>query len=124
MLVFLDTEFTDFAKPDLISLALVAEDARQTLAGLVFRQSVTVEEAGRDRYGRVIGTVYVSGVSVNAQMVELGMAWVYRRYAKDSVLFELERQAQADKRGLWADSDPVAPWEYRHNKRAQAALPN
>lgn len=124
MLVFLDTEFTDFAKPDLISLALVAEDARQTLAGLVFRQSVTVEEAGRDRYGRVIGTVYVSGGSVNAQMVELGMAWVYRRYAKDSVLFELERQAQADKRGLWADSDPVAPWEYRHNKRAQAALPN
>lgn len=49
--------------------------ARQTLAGLVFRQSVTVEEAGRDRYGRVIGAVYVSGVSVNAQMVELGMAW-------------------------------------------------
>jgi endonuclease YncB( thermonuclease family) len=124
MLVFLDTEFTDFAKPDLISLALVAEDARQTLAGLVFRQSVTVEEAGRDRYGRVIGTVYVSGGSVNAQMVELGMAWVYRRYAKDSVLFELERQARADKRGLWADTDPVAPWEYRHNKRAQAALPN
>ena len=98
--------------------------ARQTLAGLVFRQSVTVEEAGRDRYGRVIGTVYVSGGSVNAQMVELGMAWVYRRYAKDSALFELERQAQADKRGLWADPDPVAPWEYRHNKRAQAALPN
>ena len=121
MLVFLDTEFTDFAKPDLISLALVAEDARQTLAGLVFRQSVTVEEAGRDRYGRVIGTVYVSGGSVNAQMVELGMAWVYRRYAKDSVLFELERQAQADKRGLWADPDPVAPWEYRHNKRARSA---
>ena len=62
--------------------------ARQTLAGLVFRQSVTVEEAGRDRYGRVIGAVYVSGVSVNAQMVELGMAWVYRRYAKDSALFD------------------------------------
>ena len=98
--------------------------ARQTLAGLVFQQSVTVEEAGRDRYGRVIGAVYVSGVSVNAQMVELGMAWVYRRYAKDSALFELERQAQVDKRGLWADPDPVAPWEYRHNKRAQAALPN
>ena len=55
------------------------------------------------------------------QMVELGMAWVYRRYAKDSALFELERQAQVDKRGLWADPDPVAPWEYRHNKRARSA---
>ena len=98
--------------------------SRQALAELVFRQTVTVDEVGRDRYGRVIGTVYLSGMDVNAQMVRDGMAWVYRQYAKDSVLFELERQAQADKRGLWADPDPVAPWEYRHNKLAQAALPN
>ena len=32
MLVFLDTEFTDFARPDLISLALVAEDGREFYA--------------------------------------------------------------------------------------------
>ena len=29
MLVFLDTEFTDFARPELISLALVVEDGRE-----------------------------------------------------------------------------------------------
>lgn len=32
MLVFLDTEFTDFAKHDLISLALVTEDGREFYA--------------------------------------------------------------------------------------------
>ena len=32
MLVFLDTEFTEFAKHDLISLALVAEDGREFYA--------------------------------------------------------------------------------------------
>ena len=32
MLVFLDTEFSDFAKSDLISLALVAEDGREFYA--------------------------------------------------------------------------------------------
>lgn len=32
MLVFLDTEFTDFTRPDLISLALVAEDGREFYA--------------------------------------------------------------------------------------------
>jgi hypothetical protein len=32
MLVFLDTEFTDFARHDLISLALVAEDGREFYA--------------------------------------------------------------------------------------------
>ena len=32
MLVFLDTEFTDFTRPDLISLALVTEDGREFYA--------------------------------------------------------------------------------------------
>jgi 3' exoribonuclease, RNase T-like len=32
VLVFLDTEFTDFVKPDLISIALVAEDGREFYA--------------------------------------------------------------------------------------------
>ena len=50
--------------------------SRQTLAELVFRQSVRVAETGRDRYGRVIGTVYLGNVDVNAQMVREGMAWV------------------------------------------------
>ena len=34
MLVFLDTEFTDFTSPDLISIALVAEDGREFYAEL------------------------------------------------------------------------------------------
>lgn len=32
MLVFLDTEFTDFVRPDLISIALVSEDGREFYA--------------------------------------------------------------------------------------------
>ena len=32
MLIFLDTEFTKFSYPDLISLALVAEDGREFYA--------------------------------------------------------------------------------------------
>ena len=32
MLVFLDTEFTDFLRPDLISIALVAEDGSELYA--------------------------------------------------------------------------------------------
>lgn len=32
MLVCLDTEFTDFVRPDLISIALVAEDGREFYA--------------------------------------------------------------------------------------------
>lgn len=65
--------------------------SRQALADLVFRKTVRVSEEGSDRYGRVIGTVYVGEVDVNAQMVREGMAWVYRNYVKDARLYELER---------------------------------
>lgn len=90
--------------------------SRQALSSLVFRQSVTVADAGRDRYGRVLGTVYVSGVNVNAEMVRQGMAWVYRQYATDRSLFALEDEARAGRRGLWADPSPVSPWQFRHRQ--------
>ena len=58
--------------------------SRQALAAMVFQKRVTVAEAGSDRYGRVLGTVFVSGQNINAAMVEQGMAWVYRKRAAKS----------------------------------------
>ncbi|WP_430795044.1 thermonuclease family protein [Acidovorax temperans] len=46
--------------------------SKQVLAELVFRQTVRVAEAGHERHGCVIGTVYVGDVDVNAQMVREG----------------------------------------------------
>jgi len=96
--------------------------SRQVLADLVFRKHVRVAEEGHDRYGRVIGTIHVGGLNVNAQMVREGMAWVYRQYARDKMLYELEDQAKVRRLGLWADPDPVAPWEYRRAKREHSAV--
>jgi micrococcal nuclease len=90
--------------------------AKQALARLSFRQAVTVSEAGRDRYGRVLGTVHVAGANVNAAMVRQGMAWVYRRYATDRSLYQAEEAARAARRGLWADPSPAPPWDYRRQR--------
>ena len=95
--------------------------ARQALASMVFQQSVKVIDTGRDRYGRVLGTVFVSGKNINAAMVEQGMAWVYRQYAKDQALFALEEDARKHGRGLWVDANPIPPWEYRRPKAAVGA---
>ena len=43
-----------------------------------------------DRYERIIGRIYVDDLDVNAEMVRRGAAWVYRKYAKDQKLFQLE----------------------------------
>ena len=46
-------------------------------------------------------------------MVKAGLAWHYKQYSKDKRLAELEADARAAKRGLWADKSQVPPWEWR-----------
>lgn len=84
-----------------------------TLSDYVFGQTVALQVTDTDRYQRLIAQVYVNGVHVNAAMVRDGMAWCYTPYVKGVWRAPLERVAKADKRGLWADASPVAPWEFR-----------
>jgi micrococcal nuclease len=90
----------------------------------LYNRQVTVEWNKRDRYGRTVGVVLVDGHDVNLEQVRAGMAWWYRQYAKeqtpsDRQLYELaENDARAAKRGLWADNEPVPPWEWRRSPRS------
>jgi endonuclease YncB( thermonuclease family) len=98
--------------------------SKESLSDLAFDQTVNVETSKRDRYGRQIGKVLVNGRDVNLVQVERGMAWFYRQYQReqspnDQRLYEAaEDAAKAEKRGLWRDADPVAPWKFRHAKRS------
>ena len=50
--------------------------------------------------------------NVNHTLVEDGWCWWYRKYAPgDTVLEGFEKAAREGKRGLWADTQPVPPWE-------------
>lgn len=91
--------------------------SKQSLAKLCFQESAKVEQIARDRYGRSVGKVECAGMDASAHQVALGMAWVFDRYSKPgSPLYRLQDGAKAGRRGLWADSDPVAPWEWRKAK--------
>ena len=91
--------------------------SRQSLAELCAGKTATVVETGRDRYGRTLGYVICDGVDANAEQVHRGMAWVFKRYAgAGSALYGIEADARAAKRGLWADPQPIAPWEWRRMK--------
>lgn len=87
------------------------------LKTLLAGQSVTVSYTQTDRYGRVLGRVVTeNGTEANREQVLKGAAWVYDRYNTDNSLPALQREAQTQKRGLWADNQPVPPWEWRHKK--------
>lgn len=95
--------------------------AKRTLSDLVFDQTVRVDVVDVDRYGRTVGSVWLVDVNVNAEMIRRGYTWVYRKYSDDPALLALEAEARAAKSGLWADPNPVPPWEWlkRHATPAQ-----
>lgn len=95
--------------------------AKQALSKAVFAKVVHVKTSGTDRYGRTIGTVLVDGQDINRLMVAQGMAWVYRQYLTDQSLLDVEAKARNGRVGLWADPNPVAPWEWRAQRRGHAS---
>jgi endonuclease YncB( thermonuclease family) len=73
-----------------------------------------VGERGKDRYGRTVGVVTCAGMDANAEQVRRGLACVFVRYAPaGSPLYALESAARNSRAGLWADTRPVAPWDWR-----------
>ncbi|MBI3830883.1 MAG: thermonuclease family protein [Planctomycetes bacterium] len=96
--------------------------AKQYASQWMFGKEARVEvKDARLTYGRVVGEVFVTEEgkeqSVNAAMVDAGFAWAYRHYSEAFV--EREAAARAAHRGLWADDNPVPPWEFRKEKHAE-----
>ena len=91
--------------------------SKQALSMMVFGKTVTVKKTGEDRYGRTLGIIMVGNVDANAKMVEDGWAWHYKKYNDEERLAKLELSARKTKSGLWADANPLAPWDYRARKR-------
>jgi micrococcal nuclease len=90
--------------------------SKQSLADLVFGREVAVEPVTTDRYGRLVGKVMLAGQDVNLAQISRGMAWVYRRYGHDPDYLAAEAAARRGRIGLWAKTNPVPPWEFRHEQ--------
>lgn len=49
--------------------------------------------------------------------MKAGLSWHYKQYSKDKKLAELEGEARMLRVGLWTDSNPIPPWEWRRGVR-------
>lgn len=100
--------------------------AKQSLSNLSFNRAALVTGEKKDRYGRLIGKIIVSGADVNLRMVQLGYAWHYRKYQREQSPDDRLRYAQAElaargqRVGLWVDKEQVAPWDFRASIKAGA----
>ena len=97
--------------------------AKQYLSDLVYGKNVEVEWHKQDRYKRLVGKIIIRGRDANLEMVKAGLAWHYKKYQSEQSYEDRRVYAQADvearerRRGLWADSQPLEPWEWRKGLR-------
>ncbi len=93
--------------------------SRRHLASMVTGQQVMTEYQKRDRYGRILGKVWINGVDACLEQVKAGFAWHYRKYqheqsAEDQRLYaDAEIRARDERPGLWRENNPNPPWEFR-----------
>lgn len=91
-------------------------EAMNFLSGVIGGEKIILEVTGSGNYGRVAGIIYHNGDDVNATLVRSGLAWAYKQYLKGphaSEYIRLEEMARKERLGLWKQSNPQPPWEYR-----------
>lgn len=83
----------------------------------------TVESNKLDRYGRVIGKVWVDSRDVNLEQIRRGCGWHYKKYQNEQSLDDRlsynreEESAIANRVGLWVEDQPTPPWDWRKVRR-------
>ena len=93
------------------------QKAKQHLSLLIFGKTVSVRFTAVDRYGRIVGRVYLKSSDIGLSMLAAGYAWHYVHFDKSPEYAAAEKQARAARVGLWADLSPVPPWLYRRSSK-------
>jgi hypothetical protein len=87
MLVFLDTEFTDFVRPDLISIALVAEDGREFYAERTDYRREDCNDFVRETVLPLLGRV--PGAACNCQKLTRRLrAWIEQLPEPATIIYD------------------------------------
>jgi micrococcal nuclease len=97
--------------------------AKQFTSDLVFGKQVRAVQQDVDRYGRIVGIVYINDLCANDQIIKNGFAWVYQKYCHAPICKEwnhLEQQARNRKIGLWSHPNPIPPWDFRKGNKASS----
>jgi|LSQX01.3.fsa_nt_gb micrococcal nuclease len=91
--------------------------ARTFTSQKAFNRKVQVRVITTDKYGRRVCRVVVDGQDLSVELLRAGLAWHYKHFNQEPALASLQAEAQARKRGLWADPNPIPPWDWRRLPR-------
>jgi len=94
------------------------QKSKDRLGQLCKEGPILIKIRNKDYFGRWVADSYsYKGEFINQIMIKEGLAWHFTKYSKDPTLKKLEREARDAQIGIWSIRDPIAPWEYRKNKK-------
>ncbi len=91
--------------------------AKNYLSSAVYDKDIKVEVINKDRYQRSVGVIWLNNNNINIDILKHGLAWHYIAYDKSIAYADAQKQAQLTKKNIWSTKNPIAPWDYRKNKR-------
>jgi len=96
--------------------------AKEFTTNQIFGKEIQVKYNMIDFYGRLIGSVVLpQGNLLNEELVRVGLAWHYRVTPSPSNFLErLQYEAWEKQMGIWVESSPMPPWEFRREKELPA----
>ena len=95
---------------------------------MIYGKDVTITYQKIDQYGRLVGKILLDGKDVDLEQVKAGMAWHYKYYEdeqtpEDRQLYaNVEKEARAERRGLWQDPNPMEPYLFRREEERRRGL--
>lgn len=117
----IDVRLRDMDAPELCQAH--GPEAKKALEEMALGKAATLVTAGRDSFGRTIGSLTIDGQNLAARMVQEGHGWSVRYRYDNGPLVKQERQAKALGRGLHATAGAVMPRDFRKNNGPCPAPP-
>lgn len=89
--------------------------AKQFTSEQIYMKTIKYVVTDTDKYGRSIAMIYygTDNKYLSAEIIKAGMGWHYKKYSTSKDLAEFEIAARKNKTGLWIDSNPIEPSEWR-----------
>jgi endonuclease YncB( thermonuclease family) len=94
--------------------------AKKYVQQAVYGKMVRVEPVTIDPYDRIVAVVFHQDSSLNAALVEQGLAWVSPKYCTRKLCRswqDQQQKARDEGRKLWSQASPEAPWVYKRRLR-------
>lgn len=75
--------------------------AKQNVSDLILGKTVLIDSITKDRYNRIVASVWINGMALDSILVSNGWAWNYEQYNTKKELANYQQTAINEHLGLW-----------------------